>query len=498
MESSLNVFFPLPLAAFADKAVAHLQSLGLNRKFFDLAAYCEERLKLELVAFASHLVDPTAEVKVHLLPQAAETSLSNYFQTIAQIADDGDLLVFLQPWAPRVLLSALPSPPPSRPLRLCAGVASEGGSAPTYGKEPAPAFAWYLNKKTFAKISADPTLTAEEWLAPHDFFNLRIENQKRDWLREKILLHAQGQHPLLPFLLQALFESARFACEDPDLTNHPFVAFLRRETFFSSLPGSAQHADIAIVRSAKNSTTSLGTIHGGPDGVSHWTVGVKDEILHVRGFPDANFVQIFPRLEEYHQLLRSLQTHPTEKIGFGQQPALILDRDGTLIEHIHYLADPQQVRLISAIVELIRQANRCGWVTILLTNQSGLGRGLISVNQWEAVQSQMLTLLSRAGVHIDLCFSASVFREAKTSLGFLNPTWRKPGVGALNLASSLFRIDFTRSIVAGDSLVDMELAHNLGVKHKLLVGHKSDQTYPEGITELGDLSAFSPSNYIPG
>ena len=75
------------------------------------------------------------------------------------------------------------------------------------------------------------------------------------------------------------------------------------------------------------------------------------------------------------------------------RPAIFLDRDGTLMEEVHYCADPALVRLIPGTAEALRQLNAHGFLCVIITNQSGIGRGLLTEAQYHAVQTELLRQL---------------------------------------------------------------------------------------------------------
>ena len=60
------------------------------------------------------------------------------------------------------------------------------------------------------------------------------------------------------------------------------------------------------------------------------------------------------------------------------RPAVFLDRDGTLIEHVHYLSDPAHVRLLPGAAEALQRLRRAGFARVLVTNQSAIGRGMLT------------------------------------------------------------------------------------------------------------------------
>ena len=65
----------------------------------------------------------------------------------------------------------------------------------------------------------------------------------------------------------------------------------------------------------------------------------------------------------------------------GDRPAVFLDRDGTLIEHVHYLSDPVDVRLLPGAAEALRRLRDAGFACVVVTNQSAIGRGMITKDQ---------------------------------------------------------------------------------------------------------------------
>lgn len=87
------------------------------------------------------------------------------------------------------------------------------------------------------------------------------------------------------------------------------------------------------------------------------------------------------------------------------RPALFLDRDGTVIEHVHYLADPADVCLIEPVAEAIRGARAAGWAVVVVTNQSGVARGYFGWDAVAAVQDRMYALLEAAGAEINASYA---------------------------------------------------------------------------------------------
>ena len=111
------------------------------------------------------------------------------------------------------------------------------------------------------------------------------------------------------------------------------------------------------------------------------------------------------------------------------RPALFLDRDGVVIKDCHHLSNPNQVSLLPGARELLRHANATGWPVVLITNQSGIARGLFDWDAYELVTDRLLKLL---GPHAPIAaiYANGHGPDAPAS------SWRKPSPAML-LAAGL-------------------------------------------------------------
>lgn len=141
-------------------------------------------------------------------------------------------------------------------------------------------------------------------------------------------------------------------------------------------------------------------------------------------------------------------------------PALFLDRDGTVIENVPYLADPAGVRLIAGAREAIAAFRAAGHAVILVTNQSGVARGLCSADQYRAVEARVLEFLGPDA--IDLVYACPCHPAGEGMFACDHP-WRKPEAGMLLDAAERFGIDLSRSLMTGDSLSDIQAGAKAGV-----------------------------------
>jgi D-glycero-D-manno-heptose 1,7-bisphosphate phosphatase len=149
-------------------------------------------------------------------------------------------------------------------------------------------------------------------------------------------------------------------------------------------------------------------------------------------------------------------------------PALFLDRDGTLIELVDYLSEPDDVRLIDDAVDLIRAANRAGTAVVIVTNQSGIGRGYYDWEAFEAVQRRLHELLAGAGAVVDAVYACP--HPPPEAGGPSNSLYRKPAPGMLLRARDDLLLDLAASRIVGDTAIDMAAGKAAGVKSGILVG----------------------------
>ena len=145
---------------------------------------------------------------------------------------------------------------------------------------------------------------------------------------------------------------------------------------------------------------------------------------------------------------------------------ILLDRDGTVIEERHYLADPDGVRLIPGAGQALRALMDSGRGLFLVTNQSGIGRGYFSLTQYEAVQGRLLQLLSKEGVE----FAATAMCPHGPDEGCV---CRKPLPGLWEELQATHGLVPARTIMIGDKLADIRFARSAGLAAAALVltGH---------------------------
>ena len=152
------------------------------------------------------------------------------------------------------------------------------------------------------------------------------------------------------------------------------------------------------------------------------------------------------------------------------RPALFCDRDGTLIDNVPYLHDPARVRVLPGVADALAAWRARGFAVVVVTNQSGVARGLCSRDQFLAVEARVRALLGDGA--LDAVYAAPWHPDAAPPFGIAH-AWRKPGDGMLRAAAADLRLDLSRSVIVGDSLSDLRAGEAAGL-HRLvhvLTGH---------------------------
>ena len=132
------------------------------------------------------------------------------------------------------------------------------------------------------------------------------------------------------------------------------------------------------------------------------------------------------------------------------RPALFIDRDGTLIQDVGYIKDPNDVALLPDAASAIRQMNRARWPVIVVTNQSGIARGVCTESDYAAVKTRLDEQLRDGGAHIDAHYYCPHHPEFGGDC-----SCRKPGTALFDRAITEHIIDASRSVFVGDRWRDV-------------------------------------------
>jgi D-glycero-D-manno-heptose 1,7-bisphosphate phosphatase len=151
------------------------------------------------------------------------------------------------------------------------------------------------------------------------------------------------------------------------------------------------------------------------------------------------------------------------------KPCLFLDRDGVIIQNVPYATSPGTVVLREGIGALIQRARAKGFLVICVTNQSGIGRGWVSLEAYEAITARMNELLKLEACTLDAIYFAPYYDKAQDPKWLEKPDWRKPAPGMILQACADHAIDLQKSLFVGDRGSDLEAAKNGRVARPILV-----------------------------
>jgi D-glycero-D-manno-heptose 1,7-bisphosphate phosphatase len=167
---------------------------------------------------------------------------------------------------------------------------------------------------------------------------------------------------------------------------------------------------------------------------------------------------------------------------------IILDRDGVVnYDSDQFIKSPDEWLPIPGSLEAIARLTQSGYLVVIATNQSGLGRGLFDMDALNAIHEKMLKAVSAAGGNIAAFFYCPHTADSDCKC-------RKPNHGMFNDISDRFNIDLQGVPAIGDSLRDLEAALAAGCQPILVLTGKGEKTskecsLPPGTLEFADLSA---------
>jgi D-glycero-D-manno-heptose 1,7-bisphosphate phosphatase len=160
---------------------------------------------------------------------------------------------------------------------------------------------------------------------------------------------------------------------------------------------------------------------------------------------------------------------------------IFFDRDGTLIIDKIYLNDPNQIEYLPGVFEALRRLRDAEYQFVVVTNQSGVPRGLVTIENLNEIHRRMTDEFARHGVFFAGFYYAAFSVES-------NHPMRKPNPGMLMAAAQDHKVDLSASWMIGDRISDVEAGHRAGCRSILLEGVESRET----------AAAARPAYYAPG
>jgi len=168
--------------------------------------------------------------------------------------------------------------------------------------------------------------------------------------------------------------------------------------------------------------------------------------------------------------------------------AVFLDRDNTLIEDPGYISDPKVVTLLPGVELALKSLTQCGYKLVVVTNQSGVARGLLTEETLEKIHAELRRQLSDRGAHLDAIYHCPFHPEGTIEEYAKESDLRKPQPGMLQLGAKELDIDLSQSWMVGDSARDIEAGQRAGCK-TIRVRSRPDHHATPGLEDDEDVQA---------
>ncbi len=136
-------------------------------------------------------------------------------------------------------------------------------------------------------------------------------------------------------------------------------------------------------------------------------------------------------------------------------PAVFFDRDGTIMHDVNYCSEPKDVHVFPFVADSLRKLKARAFKLIMVTNQSGIGRGYFTWEQYERVHAEVLRQLGEPLIDATYVCPDVPGSDSKC---------RKPAPGMILQGAREHAVDLSRSIMVGDKEIDVHCGHNAGIK----------------------------------
>lgn len=167
--------------------------------------------------------------------------------------------------------------------------------------------------------------------------------------------------------------------------------------------------------------------------------------------------------------------------------AIFFDRDGTLIKDKIYLNDPNNIEYLPGAVESLKRLRDLGFVFVVVTNQSGMAKGIVQIENLNLIHQKMTAFFASHGLDVSRYYYAPYNTET-------NHPMRKPNPGMLQAATQDHNLDLSESWMIGDRWSDISAGKALGLRSIFVLGSESPQNLKDApdaiVSNLKDLADF--------
>lgn len=161
---------------------------------------------------------------------------------------------------------------------------------------------------------------------------------------------------------------------------------------------------------------------------------------------------------------------------------MFLDRDGVVVEEVGFVGTPTQLQVPGAVPNALKKLGE-RFVLIVVTNQSGIGRGFFTEPDLLEVHTALITILEDSGARVDCIYYCPHHPQAIVPEYRKACECRKPKAGMLLRAADSWNIDLARSFMVGDAITDMEAARSAGVTGIKISQGSAENRGPEPVVQ---------------
>ncbi len=193
----------------------------------------------------------------------------------------------------------------------------------------------------------------------------------------------------------------------------------------------------------------------------------------LRAYPSSEYIKDIGTPQRYDRVCAEYAAGLVQRSALDRpQPAVFLDRDGTLNREVDGVTAPERLELLPGVADAIRQLNHHGWRVIVVSNQPIVAKGFCAEADVQAVHNKLETLLGREHAFLDRIYYCphhpdKGFAGERPELK-LDCACRKPRTGMIQRAAEDLNLDLSRSWLIGDTTTDLQTAKNAGLKSILV------------------------------
>jgi D-glycero-D-manno-heptose 1,7-bisphosphate phosphatase len=171
--------------------------------------------------------------------------------------------------------------------------------------------------------------------------------------------------------------------------------------------------------------------------------------------------------------------------------ALFLDRDGVINRDHGYTYKLEHLELLDGVIEGLQAISKLDFQIIIITNQSGIARGLFSINDLHIFMQGLISELSDHKIHITDYFFCPHYPDGKITEYSKVCSCRKPEPGMLFQAKEKYSLDFSKSILIGDNETDIRAADNANLFSSILINNSGNPVNTSAANEAKNLIGAS-------